>query len=128
MGAQVSLSLLLLVGAGLFARTLVNLWCVDPGFNTEGLLLFRLDASRGGYEGRRLTDYYDRARGPLAAIPGARAVTLSNVPLLSGSTSSAASPSRAAPRRRAIAHRRTSSGVENRSWPRWAYRCYWGAI
>ncbi|MDP3001050.1 MAG: ABC transporter permease [Bryobacterales bacterium] len=87
-GAQVGLSLLLLVGAGLFARTLVNLWRVDPGFNAESLLLFHLDASRGGYEGRRLTDYYERVRESIAAIPGVRAATVSNVRLLSGSMSS----------------------------------------
>jgi predicted permease len=87
-GAQVGLSLLLLVGAGLFARTLVNLWRVDPGFNTKGLLLFRLDASRAGYEGRRLTDYYESVRESVAAIPGVQAVTLANLPLLSGWMSS----------------------------------------
>jgi predicted permease len=84
LAAQVGLSLLLLVGAGLLLRTLVNLWNVDPGFRTENLLLFRLDASTAGYEGGRLADFYDRARESVEAIPGVHAVTFSNLALLSG--------------------------------------------
>src|SRR5262249_48836934 len=48
--AQVALSLLLLVGAGLFIRTLYNLQRVNLGFNQENLLLFRLQPEQGGYK------------------------------------------------------------------------------
>src|SRR5262245_56240443 len=52
---QVALSLLLLVGAGLFIRTLYNLQQVDLGFNQEKLLLFALNPRQGGYKDERLT-------------------------------------------------------------------------
>ncbi|HWL75728.1 MAG TPA: ABC transporter permease, partial [Burkholderiaceae bacterium] len=48
--AQVALSLLLLVGAGLFIRTLSNLQRVNLGFNQESLLLFRLQPRQSGYK------------------------------------------------------------------------------
>ncbi len=47
---QVSLSLLLLVGAGLFIRTLYNLQRVSLGFNQENLLVFRLQPEQSGYK------------------------------------------------------------------------------
>lgn len=85
--AQVALSLLLLAGAGLMLRTLVNIWSVEPGFQTEGLLLFRLNAATAGYKERQLVDFYERVRQRAAAIPGVTAVTLSDVRLVSGSVS-----------------------------------------
>jgi len=48
-GIQVALSLLLLVGAGLFVRTLRNLDSLGPGFPTDHLLTFRIDPSLSGY-------------------------------------------------------------------------------
>ncbi|MGH9755522.1 MAG: ABC transporter permease, partial [Blastocatellia bacterium] len=56
--AQVALSLLLLVGAGLFLRTLHNLQRVNLGFNQENLLVFRLQPEQGGYKDERLTQFY----------------------------------------------------------------------
>src|SRR5262249_57834302 len=47
---QVALSLLLLIGAGLFIRTLYNLQRVNLGFNQENLLLFALNPRQGGYK------------------------------------------------------------------------------
>jgi len=67
---QVGLSLLLLVGAGLFVRTLQRLSAVDLGFRAEHVLTFQTDPSRNGYEGRRLADLYTRLRENIAAIPG----------------------------------------------------------
>src|SRR6185437_7069683 len=55
---QVALSLLLLVGAGLFVRTLVNLQRVDPGFNTQNLLLFDVEPSLIGYKDDKLRQIY----------------------------------------------------------------------
>jgi FtsX-like permease family protein len=57
--AQVALSLLILVGAGLFIRTLHNLQRVNLGFNQEDLLLFRLTPQQGGYKDEGLLQFYE---------------------------------------------------------------------
>lgn len=86
--AQVSLSLLLLIGAGLLVRTLINLQRVETGFNEQNLLLFNVDPSLVGYKDDKLRDLYQRMFARLEAVPGVRAVTFSRVPLLSRSSSS----------------------------------------
>ncbi|MGH9845431.1 MAG: ABC transporter permease [Blastocatellia bacterium] len=58
--AQVALSLLLLVGAGLFIRTLHNLQQVNLGFNQENLLVFKLQPAQAGYKGERLLRFYQQ--------------------------------------------------------------------
>ena len=83
--SQVALSVLLLTGAGLFVRTLVNLSRMDPGFQPHHLLIFSIDASRSGYREGRLADFYERVRTRMAALPGVEAVTLSSVPLVGNS-------------------------------------------
>ena len=85
---QVALSLLLLVGAGLFVRTLLNLQRVDPGFNTQNLLMFSVSPSLIGYKDERLVQLYERMFERLEALPGAPRVTLANVTLLAQSTNS----------------------------------------
>jgi predicted permease len=80
---QVALSLLLLVGAGLFIRTLYNLQRVNLGFNQENLLLFGLNPGQGGYKDERLTQLYQRLFERLDSLPGVRAATFSSVPLIS---------------------------------------------
>ena len=82
--AQVAMSLLLLVTAGLFVRTLGNLKGVDAGFNRQSLLLFRVDPRLSGYEDRRWRLLWAHSRAH-PAIPGVRSATLSRHPLLSGS-------------------------------------------
>jgi predicted permease len=79
---QVGLSLLLLVGAGLFIRTLYNLQRVDLGFNQEKLLLFALDPRQGGYKDERLTQFYEQLSARLDNLPGVRAATFGAVPLI----------------------------------------------
>ena len=49
--AQVALSLLLLIGAALFIRSLRNLMAIDPGFDTTHLISFSVDPKMNGYEG-----------------------------------------------------------------------------
>ena len=83
MVVQVALSLVLLVTAGLFVRTLGNLAGVDAGFNRRGLVLFAIDATSAGYPRQQLTALQVRIQDRLARIPGVRAVTFSSVPLLS---------------------------------------------
>ena len=92
---QVSLSVLLLIGAGLLIRTLRNLQHVDMGFNTSNLLLFRVEPAMLGYEREKLAELYQRSFSRLEAVPGVRAVTFSRSPLLSHSawTSSVYVPS-----------------------------------
>jgi predicted permease len=85
---QVALSLLLLVGAGLFIRTLLNLQRIEPGFNTRNLLLFGVEPALAGYNGERLRQFYQRMSERLEALPGVQAVTFSRVRLLAGGTSS----------------------------------------
>jgi predicted permease len=85
---QVALSLLLMVGAGLFVRTLLNLQRVDPGFNTKNLLLFSVSPGLIGYKDERLIQLYAQMTERLEALPGAPKVTFANVTLLAQSTNS----------------------------------------
>ncbi len=80
--AQVALSLLLLVGAGLFIRTLYNLQRVNLGFNHENLLLFTLQPEQGGYKDEGLLRFYQQLLTRLDNLPGVRAATFAKVPLL----------------------------------------------
>jgi predicted permease len=85
---QVALSLLLLVGAGLFVRTLLNLQRVEPGFNTRNLLLFRIQPGLIGYKDEKLQQLYEQMSSRLEAVPGVEAVTFSRNTLLSQGASS----------------------------------------
>ena len=81
---QVALSLMLLVGAGLFVRTLLNLRSEALGFKPDGLLIFRVNPSQSGYAAARWNDFYERAVERIAAVPGVRTVSLSRYAVLSG--------------------------------------------
>ena len=81
---QVALSMLLLAGAGLFARSLYNLKNVDPGFRVDDLIAFSIDPSLSGYDGDRLTALYRRVQEELAAVPGVHGVSMSETGTLSG--------------------------------------------
>jgi predicted permease len=85
--AQVALSLLLLVGAGLFSRSLINLRKLDPGFQTSNLVVFSLDASRNGYTPQRIHETYQTIQERLATVPGVRSAALNEIALLSGDSS-----------------------------------------
>ncbi len=80
--AQVAISLLLLVGAGLFIRTLYNLQRVNLGFNQENLLLFQLQPQQGGYKDERLLQFYQQLFDRLDNLPGVRAATFGRIPLI----------------------------------------------
>jgi len=80
--AQVALSLLLLVGAGVFLRTLSNLQRVNLGFNQENLLVFRLQPEQGGYKDERLVQFYQQLFARLDQLPGVRAATFGRNPLI----------------------------------------------
>ena len=80
--AQVALSLVLLVGAGLFVRTLRNLKDQSFGFNQSNLLAADLDIRLAGYKAEQLNGLYDRLLGDLKSLPGVRSVSMSAVPPL----------------------------------------------
>src|SRR5262249_44380073 len=81
---QVAVSLLLLIGAGLFVRTLRNLESVETGFAHHNLLLFALDPPHGAYPRERIAALYNRVLDGLQSMPGADSVTASSLALLSG--------------------------------------------
>ncbi|MCF3649270.1 ABC transporter permease [Synoicihabitans lomoniglobus] len=68
--AQICLSLVVLAGAGLGLRSLLNLQRIDPGFATDGTLLFRLNPASAGYDDSARMAYYDRVQVALDALPG----------------------------------------------------------
>jgi predicted permease len=75
---QVALSLVLLVGAGLFVRALMNLSNVDTGFNKENVIRLRVDPSSAGYkEDTRLENLYRQIEQRVSALPGVRAASFS---------------------------------------------------
>lgn len=80
---QVALSLLLLIGAGLFIRTLYNLQHVKLGFNQENLLLFSLNPVQGGYKEEGVKQFYDRLFERLDNLPGVKSATFARIPLIS---------------------------------------------
>jgi predicted permease len=84
---QVAVSVVLLIGAGLFVRTLQNLRSVDIGFNSTNILMFRVNPALNRYSPERTTQLYQRMQSSLEALPGVRSVTFTRNPLLSGSTS-----------------------------------------
>lgn len=84
-GVQIGLSLVLLVGAGLFSRTLANLKSVDVGFLTDHLLTFQLDPHLAGYQSSSVTPLYKRLLNVLGAEPGVQSVGMTDDPVLAQS-------------------------------------------
>jgi hypothetical protein len=84
---QVALSMLLLVGAGLFVRTLINLNNAHLGFDPNNLLLFDLQPPQTRYADAKGVALYHAIEEKLASLPGVDAVTLTEVPLISGDRS-----------------------------------------
>src|SRR5262245_5822100 len=85
--AQIAISLLMLVAAGLFVRTLSNLHSIPLGFNRENVLLFELNAPQAGYTESRAAAFYADLRRRLSEIPGVRHATLSHESLIRAGTS-----------------------------------------
>jgi predicted permease len=79
---QVALSLLLLVGAGLFVRSLMNLRGLGPGFPTERLLAFNVDPSLNSYKPDASKAFYRQLADDLRALPGVSAVGLASVGIM----------------------------------------------
>ena len=86
--SQVALSLVLLIGAGLFLRTLVNLTNVDMGFNKNRVLLFQIEPASVGYkEDSRLARLYEQIEQRVSAVPGVHAASFSMFTFNQGSWS-----------------------------------------
>ncbi len=79
---QIAISLLMLVAAGLFVKTLSNLQSVELGFNRENVLLFELNARQAGHKVPEICTFYGDLRSRLGQIPGVRNVSLSNRDLI----------------------------------------------
>ena len=81
---QVAVSLVLLIGAGLFLATFRNLRNVDVGFDPDNILLFRVNPGLIGYEDDMIASLYDRMKERLGVVPAVRSVSLSERAFLSG--------------------------------------------
>ncbi|HVS81351.1 MAG TPA: ABC transporter permease [Pyrinomonadaceae bacterium] len=81
---QVAVSLVLLVGAGLFARSLIKLQQEDLGFNRDNVLLASVDTRLAGYKPDGLSALYRQLYDRLSALPSVRSVTLASYSPMSG--------------------------------------------
>jgi putative ABC transport system permease protein len=79
---QVALSLLLLIGAGLFLRSLKNLSNLGTGFPAERLVGFKIDPSLNGYTPQQLNGFYQQLTGDLGAIPGVKSVAVASMRIM----------------------------------------------
>jgi predicted permease len=77
--AQVALSLLLLIGSGLFIRSLNHASGIDPGFQTNHLLLLSVDLATQGYKEADGQNFYDRALERLSRLNNVKSVSLAEV-------------------------------------------------
>ncbi|MGA3236982.1 MAG: ABC transporter permease [Bryobacteraceae bacterium] len=83
--AQVAFSFLLLIGAGLFVKTLINLKSARTGFRgIDNLVTFQADPALNGYTQARLQAFYTRALEQIRALPGVQSAAYAVVPLLGG--------------------------------------------
>ena len=85
--AQVGLSLLLVVGAGLFLRTLWNLQSVELGYPKDKLLMVRVSGLTAGYKDARLAALYAQIADRLRALPGVRGLAYSENGVFNGTDS-----------------------------------------
>ena len=81
---QIALSMALLVAAGLFVRSLLNVSRVELGVTTENLITFGISPELNGYTPERSRALFERVEDELAALPGVTSVAASLVPLMSG--------------------------------------------
>jgi predicted permease len=85
--SQIAITLMILVAAGLFTRTLQNLESIQLGFNQDNLLTFSVNAAQAGHGEAELPQFYGNLRERFARIPGVLSATLSNHPLVNGGMS-----------------------------------------
>ncbi|HEY6392579.1 MAG TPA: ABC transporter permease [Bryobacteraceae bacterium] len=81
---QVALSALLLIGAGLFTRSLYNVKSIDAGFRTDHLISFAVQPGLNGYSQERIRTLAEQLQDDISRLPGVRAASVSQLALLSG--------------------------------------------
>ena len=89
---QVALSVVVLVGAGLLVRTLQNLRNTDPGFQTQNILNFGVDATLARAHGVPIDNLFRDLQSQFEALPGVQSVSYSDTILLSGSSMTTSFP------------------------------------
>ena len=87
--SQVALSLLMLIAAALFARSLHNLKNVDLGFRRERLLSFAVDPSLGSYKAERIRRFAEEVRERVAATPRVQSAAVGVMSVINGDHSRA---------------------------------------
>lgn len=87
-GVQIGLSVLLLVAAGLFVRTLYNLKPINVGFATDHLIQFQVDSSMAGYAPTQMKGLYKEILETMGRLPGVRAVGATDDPELANDDTS----------------------------------------
>jgi predicted permease len=87
--SQIALALALLVVAGLFAKSLVNIARIDLGMQIANITTFRVSPTLNGYSDERAHAFFEQIADELGAVPGVTSVAESYIPLLSGSNASA---------------------------------------
>jgi len=85
--SQIAIALLIVVAAGLFARTLSNLASIELGFNPQSVLTFQLNARQAGHTDPEIVAFYSGLQRQFSAIPGVRAASLSHQTLIGMGTS-----------------------------------------
>lgn len=83
--SQIMLSMALLIAAGWFTKSLVNVSRVDLGLKADGVVTFRVSPALNGYSTERSRMLFERLEDALAAVPGVSSVSGSMVPVLAGS-------------------------------------------
>jgi predicted permease len=86
-GFQIAVSLLLVAGAGVFLRTLINLNRIDPGFDAKNLVLFQINPPGSRYPREKQPGLYKRIEERLAALPDVEGATASSIALLANDRS-----------------------------------------
>ncbi|MEJ7576815.1 MAG: ABC transporter permease [Pyrinomonadaceae bacterium] len=81
---QIAISLMLLIAAGLFVRSLRNAAAINPGFNPDGVQTAMIDLTIQGYTEERGRDFYRRLVEQVGALPGVESASLANAIPLSG--------------------------------------------
>lgn len=87
---QVAISATLLIGAGLFVHTLINLDRIPLGFESNHILLFRLNLPRARYSNAQMTAFSQKMEERLASLPGVLSVAVSNIGIIGDGHSGAA--------------------------------------
>ena len=85
--AQIAMSMALLIGAGLFVRSLINVSRENLGIRTENVVTFMLAPARNGYSRERSRQFFEQMEQTLGTVPGITGVTTALIGLLQGSSS-----------------------------------------